>query len=56
MLTDKTLEQWSELAKRDDACNLFVPSDIRQLIGEVRRLRNFIAQNQPPAPMPYEAK
>lgn len=41
MLTDETLAQWAEWARRDDACNLFVPSDMRQLIGEVQRLRRL---------------
>jgi hypothetical protein len=39
MLTDKRLADWADLAKRDDWHQLFVGSDLRQLIIEVQRLR-----------------
>lgn len=33
------LAQWKELARRDDWYTHFVGSDIRQMIGEIERLR-----------------
>jgi hypothetical protein len=39
MLTDEDLAAWAEQAKRDDWHQRFVGSDLRQLIGELQRLR-----------------
>lgn len=33
------LEQWTHLARRDDWHLTFVGSDIRQMLGEIERLR-----------------
>lgn len=38
-ITDQKLEDWWKLAIRDDALEHFVPSDLRQMIGEIYRLR-----------------
>lgn len=43
MLTDKQLDAWAETAKRDDWHFHFVGSDIRQLVGELQRLRSATA-------------
>lgn len=40
------LENWTALARRDDcftAADGFVPSDIREMLGEIRRLREGVA-------------
>jgi hypothetical protein len=39
MITNARLEQWLQWARRDDAFNYFVPSDLREMIGEIKRLR-----------------
>lgn len=39
------LEKWIELARRDDcftAAAGFIPSDIREMLGEIRRLRDGV--------------
>ena len=33
------VKQWKEAARRDDLFDHMVPSDVRQLIGEIERLR-----------------
>lgn len=33
ILSKERVEEWFEIAKRDDACNHFVPSDLRQMLG-----------------------
>ena len=33
------VEKWKEAARRDDLFNHMVPSDVRQLIGAIERLR-----------------
>ncbi len=33
------VKQWKEAARRDDVLASMVPSDIRQLVGEIERLR-----------------
>lgn len=38
-MSDLPLELWKEWARRDDWHYNFVGSDIRQLIGEIERLR-----------------
>lgn len=40
------LDDWREFAKRDDVCDLMVPSDVRVLIGEITRLRAFLAKRE----------
>lgn len=37
MIDQETLQKWTDWSKRDDACNLFVPSDIRQMLGMIER-------------------
>lgn len=40
------LEKWMQLARRDDcftASDGFVPSDIREMLGEITRLRQGVA-------------
>lgn len=37
MIDQETLRKWTDWSKRDDACNLFVPSDIRQMLGQIER-------------------
>lgn len=39
MIDPEMLENWKHVARRDDACNYFVPSDIRVMIGEIERLQ-----------------
>ncbi len=34
----KLLDEWRDISKYDDALNRFVPSDIRQMLGEIGRL------------------
>lgn len=38
-MTDAELAQWSDWSKLDDWHTRFVASDIRQMIGEIERLR-----------------
>ena len=33
------VKRWKEAARRDDLFNHMVPSDVRQLVGEIERLR-----------------
>ncbi len=33
------VKQWKEAARRDDLFDHMVPSDVRQLVGEIERLR-----------------
>lgn len=42
MITAERLKEWQHWARRDEACKLFVPSDIRQMLGEVERLRGTL--------------
>lgn len=42
-MTDAELDQWSIWSKRDDWHTRFVASDIRQMIGEIVRLRDQLA-------------
>jgi hypothetical protein len=49
MLSDDELARWTEWAKRDDWHQLFVGSDIRQMLGEIVRLRS---RDDAPAPTP----
>lgn len=39
MMDDKMLDRWTEWSRRDDWHQLFVGSDIRQMLGEIARLR-----------------
>ena len=39
MIDPETLRIWAEWSKRDDACNLFIPSDIRLMLGDIDRLK-----------------
>lgn len=43
MISDRALVEWKEMAQRDDWHLSFVGSDIRQMIGEIERLRDQIA-------------
>lgn len=38
-IVSQNMERWIEWSRRDDAFNLFVPSDIRLMLGEIQRLR-----------------
>lgn len=38
-MTDLPLQQWREWSKTDDRLERFVLSDIRQMLGEIERLR-----------------
>ena len=42
-IREDTLNDWSELSKRDDCMNRLVPSDIRLMLGEIDRLRAEIS-------------
>lgn len=35
VIAGKTLDQWKEFARRDDCLDQMVPSDLRQLLGEI---------------------
>jgi predicted phosphohydrolase len=39
-ISDEQLEHWAEYAKRDDC--VFVPSDIRWLVGSIMRARSAL--------------
>lgn len=45
-VSDVQLDYWADLAKRDDALDRFVPSDIRQIIGDLQRARAALAKAQ----------
>lgn len=54
MIDSTQLAQWSEWSKRDDWHTRFVSSDIRQMLGEIERLRetlsivkNWLENSQP---------
>ena len=49
MIDQATLEQWTELAKRDDWHMTFVGSDIRIMLGEITRLRSELSALRAPA-------
>ncbi len=38
------VKQWKEAARRDDLFNHMVPSDVRQLVGEIERLGEVIRE------------
>lgn len=38
-IAGKSLQEWQEFARRDDCLERMVPSDLRQVVGEVERLR-----------------
>ena len=38
------VERWKLAARRDDLFDHMVPSDVRQLVGEIERLRDGLAQ------------
>lgn len=42
MISEYRLREWTHWAKRDDACKLFVPSDIREMLSEIERLRDTL--------------
>lgn len=46
----ETLVRWQELAKRDDWHQHFVGSDIRQMLGEIDRLRRDYSLRWPIQP------
>lgn len=49
MITDALLLEWQRKARRDDcftSYDAFVPSDIRQMIGEIQRLRKTVSDAQ----------
>lgn len=54
-VTDDYLKRLWLIAIRDDAFNVLVPSDVRQLIREVERLRATLEQVRA-AKMPGEAR
>ena len=37
MIDQETLQKWTDWSKRDDCFTLFVPSDIRQMLGQIER-------------------
>jgi hypothetical protein len=41
-LSDEQLQKLWNLAVRDDACDILVPSDVRQLVGSCQRLRTTV--------------
>jgi hypothetical protein len=43
-ITVSDLELWQKWARQDNAFDLFVPSDIRQMIGEIFHLRGEKAE------------
>jgi len=49
-ITPENLTEWREWSKRDDAMNLFVPSDIRQMLAEIDRLQTQIRALYPIIP------
>lgn len=42
IIAGHTLDNWTLLARRDDCCTGLVPSDLRQLVGEIVRLRSAL--------------
>lgn len=44
MIDPKQLEEWTVMARRDDWHLMFVSSDIRQMLGEIGRLRGIVDQ------------
>lgn len=44
MLTKEQLDKYWNVAVRDDACEMLVPSDIRMLVGECQRRGAALAQ------------
>jgi hypothetical protein len=45
LMTDLPIERWLEWARRDDWHAYFVGSDIRQMLGEIERLREKTLRN-----------
>lgn len=46
MIDEATLAQWKDWARRDEWHVLFVGSDIRQMVGEIERLRQEATRPQ----------
>jgi len=46
MIPDARLDMMKTWARRDDAFSVLVPSDVRELIGEVERLRAAIRNHR----------
>lgn len=44
MIDERTLNRWTELARRDDWHQLFVGSDVRLMLSEINRLRHDCAE------------
>jgi hypothetical protein len=42
-MSELPIERWTEWERRDDWHNLFVGSDIRQMLGEIIRLRSALS-------------
>jgi SMC interacting uncharacterized protein involved in chromosome segregation len=40
-IAGKTLEEWTEFARKDYCLDRMVPSDLRQLVGEIDRLNKW---------------
>jgi len=47
MISAELLQLWKSLARSDNCLDVFVPSDIRQLIGEIERLDRVIYLETP---------
>jgi hypothetical protein len=54
--TDKIIAEVRAVMRRDDACKIVVPSDLRTLIGEIDRLRDRLNPPPQPAPVPVESR
>ena len=39
-IADKTLDEWIKFAREDTCLDRMVPSDLRQLVSELARVRN----------------
>lgn len=46
MIDPETLKTWTEWARRDDCWKLFIPSDIRLMLGEIERLQTALSSAQ----------
>jgi hypothetical protein len=39
IVAGRSIEEWQEFARRDDCLDRMVPSDLRQIVAQVNRLR-----------------
>lgn len=44
LIAGRTLEEWQELARRDDVFDIIVPSDLRCLVKEAIELRDEVEE------------